>query len=458
MTIGTATTAVLTDIANAIRQQNGTSAPISPLDMPAAIRALDGRKEGEPATLEPPEIESGHMSSAVFDKIADAIREQNGLDVEYRPDEMADAILALTWRPWAIYTEQGGILEILYPEKAQQPLVNDGQQVFEIDPNTPLVRDTDQPWVSVRNNVKKVIIDRRFRDSGVTNTAQWCAYMSALEEVHGIDNLINVKLTNLMFGYCMKLDSVYADEEFHPTFENAYNMFYECYALVGGSDCVVNKVSLGQSTQLYTGEGGIFTLVGHDRRQWAYFYGYEGGQLVVSSREEPEQTEGLTERGRFCVQADYRYESQAFGRMARLDTTEVIIKDDMAGKFALMNLNLWFKDMPITSITGMRYLENVHNLYQCFSGCGALTELDLTGFDPKRLEDVDRAFYSCKLLKTIYADESWKLPAAGVSGSSCFYGCSALVGGNGTAFSASRVSYSYLRIDRDGEPGFLTAK
>ena len=39
-----------------------------------------------------------------------------------------------------------------------------------------------------------------------------------------------------------------------------------------------------------------------------------------------------------------------------------------------------------------------------------------------------------------------------------FYGCSeALVGGNGTAWSKDAASGAYLRIDREGEPGYLMA-
>ena len=33
----------------------------------------------------------------------------------------------------------------------------------------------------------------------------------------------------------------------------------------------------------------------------------------------------------------------------------------------------------------------------------------------------------------------------------------ALVGGNGTAWSSSNVNYTYMRIDRAGQAGYLTA-
>jgi hypothetical protein len=55
------------------------------------------------------------------------------------------------------------------------------------------------------------------------------------------------------------------------------------------------------------------------------------------------------------------------------------------------------------------------------------------------------------------ADATWALPSSGVSGSQCFYSCRNLVGGNGTSWSSSNVNYTYMRIDRAGQAGYLTA-
>ena len=51
----------------------------------------------------------------------------------------------------------------------------------------------------------------------------------------------------------------------------------------------------------------------------------------------------------------------------------------------------------------------------------------------------------------------WALPSSGVSGMQCFYNCKALVGGNGTAWSSSNTGYTYMRVDRAGQAGYLTA-
>jgi hypothetical protein len=38
-----------------------------------------------------------------------------------------------------------------------------------------------------------------------------------------------------------------------------------------------------------------------------------------------------------------------------------------------------------------------------------------------------------------------------------FNSCRSLVGGNGTAWTSSNASYTYMRIDEAGQAGYLTA-
>lgn len=82
---------MLQDIGNAIRYQNGTKMAIRPADMAAAVLALDGTKSGDGAqvAIDP---KAGVISDKVFSDIANAIRQQNGLTVKYKPGEMAQAI------------------------------------------------------------------------------------------------------------------------------------------------------------------------------------------------------------------------------------------------------------------------------------------------------------------------------------------------------------------------------
>ena len=59
--------------------------------------------------------------------------------------------------------------------------------------------------------------------------------------------------------------------------------------------------------------------------------------------------------------------------------------------------------------------------------------------------------------QSVFADATRALPSSGITGSQCFHSCRALVGGNGTAWSSSNVGYTYMRIDRVGQTGYLTA-
>ena len=129
---------------------------------------------------------------------------------------------------------------------------------------------------------------------------------------------------------------------------------------------------------------------------------------------------------------------------------------DMAG-FAAVNMNYWFYSIgAVTSFTGLANLACVGEMQYAFGSCTGITELDFSGFDPSHLTSLQYAFSGCSALATIYADASWALPA-GVTGAQCFYGCTSLVGGAGTAFSSANVSCAYMRIDAQGAPGYLTA-
>ncbi len=72
---------ILTDIANAIRVQNGGTALYKHSKMAAAVLALDGNQEGGPLSKTAADG-GGIVDDAYFSAIADAIRTQNGLDVK----------------------------------------------------------------------------------------------------------------------------------------------------------------------------------------------------------------------------------------------------------------------------------------------------------------------------------------------------------------------------------------
>ena len=97
--------------------------------------------------------------------------------------------------------------------------------------------------------------------------------------------------------------------------------------------------------------------------------------------------------------------------------------------------------------------------FTMFDGCSELTTLDLSSFDTSNVVEPREMFRNCTKLKTIYVSSKWNMKPVTAAGSyNMFQNCTALVGGNGTVFSESHTDYEYARIDKAGQPGYLTAR
>ena len=92
-----------------------------------------------------------------------------------------------------------------------------------------------------------------------------------------------------------------------------------------------------------------------------------------------------------------------------------------------------------------------------FDYCPGLTSLDVSGFKTDNV-DMGWMFDGCSNLKTIYADETKWSTANVTDDSGMFADCTSLVGGNGTVYDARHNDHEYARIDKEGQPGYLTQK
>ena len=171
MAVGTVSTRILTDIANAIRYQAGVATTYKPREMAAAVAALDGTDAGQYQAQPYMTLESGVLPESVFTDIADAIRGQNGLSTLYAPGDMAAAILALEWdvgyKIRALLLDDG-TLEINYYERRTSVTGGRIVQVFEIDP-AGYSSASARPYDSIKLLVKKVYIDPTIGSLGLTN-------------------------------------------------------------------------------------------------------------------------------------------------------------------------------------------------------------------------------------------------------------------------------------------------
>lgn len=112
------------------------------------------------------------------------------------------------------------------------------------------------------------------------------------------------------------------------------------------------------------------------------------------------------------------------------------------------------KTLDLTSLN----TANVTCTNAMFYGCSALEVLDLGSFDMSSAGDVTNMFGSCGSLRTIYAANSFAIPAGAYS-NNMFSGCTSLVGGSGSVYDAAHVDAEYARVDRGATaPGYLAGK
>lgn len=100
----------------------------------------------------------------------------------------------------------------------------------------------------------------------------------------------------------------------------------------------------------------------------------------------------------------------------------------------------------------------VTNMYAMFYDCVALKTIDLSSFNTKKVTNMQVMFRGCTSLTTIYVNESKWSTAAVTESTNMFNLDTALVGGNGTAYTTSYRDKTYARVDKAGQAGYLTSK
>lgn len=461
MAVGTVSTSILTDIANAIRYKAGVATLYKPREMAAAVSALDGTDAGDYQEQPYMALESGVLPESVFSDIANAIRGQNGLSTRYQPGDMAAAILALEWdvglKPRAVLTSLG-TLEFNYVDGRHCYSGGVPVNAWEIDP-AGYSSAAARPYDSIKLQVKKVVIHSSWPQVGMRKADYLFNAFQSMTEVSGFENLSGITSAAQMFSSCSSLETIYATS-FNNTGLSGSLMFNGCSRLVGGADGFVPSNTSGASV-CKIGTGGVLTDPNADARTWFWAHYYDDGEAVLTASSIPDPTRTLRASGRICAIGKYvglgftPWDGMA-GPTHRQYLTSATFAADMS-TFSYLNLiYLFYSCTNLASINGLGNLSGVRQMRYTFSSC-AVTTLDFRGFDPSTLTDLFYCFSGCSSLTTIYADSTWTLPSSGISGSQCFYNCRSLVGGNGTAWSSSNTGYTYMRIDRTGQAGYLTA-
>lgn len=116
------------------------------------------------------------------------------------------------------------------------------------------------------------------------------------------------------------------------------------------------------------------------------------------------------------------------------------------------------------SCTGLEYLdvsnfntEKVTSMYAMFYECKLIPELDISSFNLENVENTKHMFMKMESLKTIYANENFKINENAETNYMFLYD-KMLVGGNGTTYNESYINATYARIDTEETPGYFTKK
>jgi len=102
---------------------------------------------------------------------------------------------------------------------------------------------------------------------------------------------------------------------------------------------------------------------------------------------------------------------------------------------------------------------NVTTMEGMFGECNALKSLNLNSFDVSDVQNVSKMFFNCTALTTIYCDSNWYDITPLAKSDNMFYGCTKLVGENGTACDGTNnLDITYARPDKpaNSEPGYFT--
>ena len=305
MAVGTVSTSILTDIANAIRYQAGVATTYKPREMAAAVAALDGTDAGNYQEQLYMTLESGVLPESVFSDIAFAIRGQNGLSTLYQPGDMAAAILALEWdvgyKIRALLLDDG-TLEINYYERRTSVTSGRIVRVFEIDPagySSASARSYD----SIKLLVGKVYIDSTIAGLGIQNCNYWFNAFANCTKIRGFENLSGMTSANQMFSSCGSLETIYATS-FSNSGLSGSPMFTGCTRLVGGTDGYEPSTT-SVVTVCKLGAGGVLTDPNDNLRTWFYAHYYADGEGVLTATSTPDPTRELLGSGLICANGKY---------------------------------------------------------------------------------------------------------------------------------------------------------
>ena len=248
----------------------------------------------------------------------------------------------------------------------------------------------------------------------------------------------NVTEMSGMFDGCSALTTIYASDKFVTTAcKYDYNMFKGCTNLVGAVP--YDEYKIGKEMANYT--TGYFTDIASKIAE-SYVVFDEATNTLTFKRDnnKPDGAFALNEGDN----APGWYKSNDDGSNANI--IKKVVFDASFANARPTNCHLWFYGCKnLTTIEGIEYLntENVTSMSLMFSGCSALTTLNLSNFDTQSVTNMTGMFSDCRALTTLDVSNFNTQNVTDMS--FMFFNCSALT----TIYASDKFVTTACKEDRN---------
>ena len=321
------------------------------------------------------------------------------------------------------------------------------------------------------------VFDDSFADYRPTSTAYWFYTCSSLRSIEGLKYLNTEEVTDmsLMFSECSLLRSI--DVQYLNTTKVKFfdSMFSGCASL---TSLDLSNFSTESAISLWTLFGWCEHLTDIDVSGFKtdnveymryMFYGcHSMASIDVSGFNTDNVTDmcGMFGECSLLTSIDVSHfntekvtnMSVMFGGCSSL--TSLDVSNFNTANVVFMG-EMFSGCKGLTSLDLLNFnTKKVVAMWDMFSGCSGLTNLDLSKFNTENVVNMRGMFNGCTSLKTIYVGNYWSLISVNSDyGTVLFDDCTQLVGGQGTAYDANHIDYTYAHIDLGAEfPGYLTYK
>ena len=338
----------------------------------------------------------------------------------------------------------------------------------------PFTYYSDRGWHNQRGTITTVVFDASFANYKPTSTAYWLNNLTNLTTITGIENLKTDEVTEMhsMFAYCSSLTSLDLSSFNTANVTNMGAMFDDCSSLTSLDLSSFNTANVTIMGEMFDDCSSLTSLdvSGFNTAKVTYmdtmFMNCSSLTSLDLSSFNTENVTNMAAMFRGCSGLT-SLDLSSFNTAKVEDMYEMfwgcssLTSLDLTGfnTANVTNMNSMFagcSSLTSLDVSGFN-TDNVTEAGSMFSSCSGLTGLDLSSFNTANVEYTGYMFWGCTALMRITVDpEKWNMSNIYGYGEGMFYGCTSLVGGNGTVYDENHTNATYAVIDKPGTPGYLT--